>query len=66
MSLPAFETAASGECPVCAARLFRPLSIEETEILTCDECRSALVVDRRVGGRLVLGEAPRIEEDWGQ
>lgn len=66
MSLSTVEAAAFGECPVCAALLSRPLSIEETEILTCDECRSALVVDRRVGGRLFFGEAPRIEEDWGE
>jgi len=66
MSLQTVETAVSGECPVCAAQLFRPSSIEETEILTCDECRSVLVLDRRVGGRLIFGEAPRIEEDWGQ
>lgn len=64
-TLPA-ETAVSGECPVCAARLFRPSSIEETEILTCDECRSVLVVERRVDGLVILGAAPRIEEDWGQ
>lgn len=66
MSLMPVETIVRGECPVCAARLSRPSSIEETEILTCDECRSVLVVDRRVDGRLILGEAPRIEEDWGQ
>ena len=66
MSLQTVAADAFGECPVCAALLSRPSSIEETEILTCDECRSALVVDRRVGARLFFGEAPRIEEDWGQ
>ncbi|HPW16826.1 MAG TPA: hypothetical protein PLP83_00435 [Candidatus Aminicenantes bacterium] len=66
MSKTPAETTVSGECPVCAARLFRPSSVEETEMLTCDECRSALVVDRRVDGLMVLGEAPRIEEDWGE
>ncbi len=66
MSLPVAEAAVFGECPVCAALLSRPSSIEETEILTCDECRSTLVVDRRIDGRVIFGEAPRIEEDWGQ
>jgi len=66
MSLVSVESAAFGECPVCAARLSRPPSIEETEILTCDECRSPLVVDRRIGRQLIFGEAPRIEEDWGE
>lgn len=66
MLLQTVQAAAYGECPVCAALLSRPSSIEETEILTCDECRSPLVVDRRVGVKLILGEAPRIEEDWGE
>ena len=66
MSLPSFVAAVTGECPVCAARLSRPASIEETKILTCDECRSPLVVDRRLGLKMILGEAPIIEEDWGE
>lgn len=66
MSVETVRTTAYGECPVCAALLSRPSAIEETEILICDECRSPLVVDRRLGAKLILGEAPSIEEDWGE
>ena len=66
MSLEIVGTAAAGECPVCAAWLTPAGPVEESEILTCRECRSTLVVDRRIGSTLVLGEAPRIEEDWGE
>jgi lysine biosynthesis protein LysW len=40
--------------------------IEEAELLACPECRSILVVDRIEASRLVLSEAPQIEEDWGE
>lgn len=66
MSQTAADSAAYGECPICAALLSRPVSIEETEILTCDECRSILVVERIDGTRMILGQAPAVEEDWGE
>ena len=55
-----------GECPVCAAVFAPSGSVEDTEILPCPECRTMLVVERRERGRLILGEAPQIEEDWGE
>ena len=42
------------------------LSPQLLEILACPECRSLLVVEARQGGRMVLAEAPAIEEDWGE
>ena len=66
MNLQTVEAAACGECPICAAWISPAGPVEETKILTCGECRSALVVDRREGATLILGEAPRIEEDWGE
>lgn len=60
------ETTKRGECPVCAALIIPNSGIEETEILSCPECRSMLVVDGIEGNRLKLAEAPRIEEDWGE
>jgi len=55
-----------GECPVCAAGITPPGGVEETEILTCPDCQSPLVVDGFEGTRLRLSEAPLIEEDWGE
>lgn len=60
------KTTKRGECPVCAALIIPIAGIEETEILSCPECRSMLVVDGIEGDRLRLAEAPRIEEDWGE
>jgi len=64
--ITAVETNALGECPVCAVRISFAAPVEESEIITCFECRSALVVECREGSRLILGEAPKIEEDWGE
>jgi len=60
------ETATRGECPICVALIIPAVGVEETEILACPECRSMLVVDSIAGNRLILAEAPRIEEDWGE
>ncbi len=66
MSLERLEAARYGACPVCAATVAPRVPVEETEILACPECQTRLVVDGFEGPRLVLGEAPRIEEDWGE
>jgi len=66
MSMEQMEMIARGECPVCAALIVPSAGIEETEILRCPECQSMLVVDGFEGGGLILSEAPRIEEDWGE
>lgn len=60
------EISAQGYCPVCFALIVPGGMVVESEILSCPECRSLLVVDGREGSRLVLAEAPRIEEDWGE
>jgi hypothetical protein len=67
MSMERLETAAPrGTCPVCAA-VFTPRGpVEDTEILPCPECQTMLVVERREGSWILLGEAPQIEEDWGE
>ncbi len=67
MSLERHEiTIWRGECPVCAAVVAAGGAVEDTEILPCPECRTMLVVDRLERGRLILSEAPQIEEDWGE
>ena len=66
MSMERLDTTRRGECPVCAAILSPAPNVEETEILPCPECRSMLVVEGFESGRLILSEAPQIEEDWGE
>jgi len=66
MSLERTEMTWRGQCPVCAALIVPPAGVEETELLPCPECQTMLVVDGRQGNRMVLSEAPQIEEDWGE
>jgi lysine biosynthesis protein LysW len=66
MSMNQLIAEVQGSCPVCSAAITAAQGLEETEILTCPECQSKLVVDGRQGQNLVLGEAPLIEEDWGE
>lgn len=55
-----------GSCPVCEEMTFISEEVEESEILTCHDCQSQLVVVC-VDNRLVtLEEAPVMEEDWGE
>jgi len=57
---------ASSSCPVCDAPVALEEDVEESEILSCPECQTMLVVDRTESGSLQLAEAPPIEEDWGE
>jgi lysine biosynthesis protein LysW len=66
MSMNQLAMEVRGECPVCAAGIIAAEGVEESEILTCPECQSKLVVDSRQGQSLILSEAPIIEEDWGE
>jgi lysine biosynthesis protein LysW len=66
MSMNQLVTEVRGSCPICSAAIIAAEGLEETEILTCPECQSKLVVDSRQGQSLILGEAPLIEEDWGE
>jgi hypothetical protein len=66
MSMERLALSSRGDCPVCAALISPVGGLEESEILACPECQSMLVVEGCEGGRLVFGEAPRIEEDWGE
>lgn len=66
MSLERIEMALEGECPICAAFIRPQAGVEETEILSCPVCQSQLVVESRGGGRIRFGEAPAVEEDWGE
>ncbi len=56
----------TGNCPICDAKVTAAGDTQETEIITCLECESRIVVDAINGRKLSLEEAPVIEEDWGQ
>ena len=55
-----------GTCPVCEIMVDCTEGVEESEILTCPDCQTRLVVESVNSQNLVFNEAPRIEEDWGQ
>jgi len=52
------------ECPDCGADVTVSETVEQNEILTCDECGSELEVKSL--NPIVLEIAPEEEEDWGQ
>ena len=56
----------TGNCPVCEAEVYPESDVEESEILACQDCHSSLVVETVAGARVILDEAPQIEEDWGE
>ena len=56
----------SGSCPICDALITLDEEVEETEILSCQDCQSVLVVDEVQNTRIILNQAPQIEEDWGE
>jgi lysine biosynthesis protein LysW len=66
MSLEKTEESFSGNCPICEALVSLEGDVEESEILSCPDCQSVLVVELRQGNNLILAEAPEIEEDWGE
>lgn len=59
-------TTPSGECPVCAAMVALQGDTQATEIVTCGECKTKLVVDTITDGQTTLSQAPAVEEDWGE
>lgn len=55
-----------GTCPVCEAEVNLSEDILVSEILSCPDCHSILVVEAIEDHQVSLKEAPAIEEDWGQ
>jgi lysine biosynthesis protein LysW len=53
------------QCPICDANVVLTEDTEVTELLICSDCQSRLVVES-LGSSPLLGEAPMIEEDWGE
>ncbi len=53
-------------CPICDAQVSLDQEAEESEIITCSDCHSRLVVEKVGGSKVILNKAPEVEEDWGE
>jgi len=53
-------------CPVCDSHFNIDDEIEIDEVIACGDCASRLVVEEIKDGKVILKEAPVVEEDWGE
>lgn len=53
-------------CPICDTEVTLEKDTEESEIISCPDCRSRLVVTSLKNNTATLKEAPQVEEDWGE
>ncbi|MEI6532579.1 MAG: lysine biosynthesis protein LysW [Candidatus Roizmanbacteria bacterium] len=53
-------------CPVCDVTNVISTSVEVSEIITCTDCNTRLVVDAIGPQGVTVSEAPAVEEDWGE
>ena len=53
------------QCPICDGQ-FTLSGIELSEIVSCNECKSRLVIKSIKSDQVQLAEAPAVEEDCGQ
>lgn len=56
----------SAVCPICEAVVICGEDVLESEVLTCRDCLSSVVVESRSGSDVLLSPAPQVEEDWGE
>lgn len=61
-----FNNMIKSNCPICDGVVSLPKDTEESEIISCPECRSRLVVTSLKNNTATLKEAPQVEEDWGE
>ena len=53
-------------CPICDGQVTLAEKTEESEIISCPECQTRLVVAKIENTTATLSEAPKVEEDWGE
>ena len=53
-------------CPICDGLINLNDSVEVAEIVSCTECKTRLEIISKEAKQLVLQEAPKVEEDWGE
>lgn len=67
MNTPSEPSAqASGNCAVCDLPITLAPGTRATEVITCTDCKTRLVVEKVEGVNATLVQAPAVEEDWGQ
>lgn len=53
-------------CPTCDAGVALSADAEVSEVITCLDCKSKLVLESLNQDKATLGVAPKVEEDWGE
>ncbi|MBI2337550.1 MAG: lysine biosynthesis protein LysW [Candidatus Levybacteria bacterium] len=56
----------SSECVVCDADVKIPQNTQVSEVISCAECKTGLVIENIKGTTIRLSKAPVVEEDWGE
>lgn len=56
----------SSECVVCDADVKLPQDTQVSEVISCVECKTGLVVENINDKTIRLSKAPAVEEDWGE
>ena len=56
----------SGACPVCDAHIDLNSDVQVSEVISCSDCKTKLVVEKLDKQKSVLARAPKVEEDWGE
>ncbi len=56
----------SGNCPICDASITLASDTQVSEVISCTECKTRLVVEGINEQNATLAKAPEVEEDWGQ
>jgi alpha-aminoadipate carrier protein LysW len=56
----------TGICPICDGNIKMASDTTESEVISCPECKTRLVVDKVTDKTVSLSKAPEVEEDWGE
>lgn len=56
----------TSQCVVCDADVKLPKDVQISEVVSCSECKTSLVVDKINDLKIALSKAPQVEEDWGE
>lgn len=55
-----------GTCPICDAAVSLVSDSQSSEVISCSDCKSRLVIEKISGKKASLAKAPDVEEDWGE
>jgi len=56
--------AGQAQCPICDVTIVPASDAQASEVISCPDCGSDLEIKSL--DPLVIAEAPRVEEDWGE